>query len=102
MRTTLLNKVGVRKLFTATFVCYGSVKADGYEYATVLLKDVKDHGTVCADHTWVKATPAFKELNARDKIMFYARVVLYPKNYVRMRWDVGLTNLTKVKRCVWK
>jgi hypothetical protein len=49
---------------------------------------------------WVKPPTAFKDLKEGDKIMFHARVEMYPKNHVQFKWDVGLMNLTRVKRCV--
>ena len=76
------------------------MKTNDGDFASALLHDVRDHGKTCADHTWVKATPAFKNLTEGDKIMFHARVEMYPKNHYNIKWDVGLTNLTKVKRCV--
>ena len=100
IRTPLLNKIGVRKIFTAMFVSYGTVKTNDGDFASALLHDVKDHGTVVADHTWVKPPTEFKDLKEGDKIMFYARVEMYPKNHHSFKWDVGLMNLTRVKRCV--
>jgi hypothetical protein len=101
IRKSLITKVGVRKIFTAIFVSYGTAKTNEGEHATALLHDVKDHGKVCTDHAWVKATPEFKELKKGDKIMFRARVEMYPKSHHNIKWDVGLTQLTKVKRCEW-
>ena len=98
IRTKLLSKVGVRKIFTATFVSYGTAKVNDNEFASALLHDVKDHGDVVADHAWVKTTPEFKELVEGDNIMFRARVELYPKIHHNIKWDVGLMDLTKVKR----
>jgi len=98
IRTPLLNKIGVRKIFTATFVSYGTAKTNEGDHATALLHDVKDHGKLCADHAWVKATPEFKDLKEGDTIMFRARVEMYPKSHHNIKWDVGLMNLTKVKR----
>lgn len=102
MRSHLLTKVGVRKIFLATFERYGSVKTkEGVFITTALLKNVKDHGTVCADHVWVKVSPSFHEAGSfedGDMIMFRARVEMYKKYRPNLQWDIGLSELTKVKK----
>jgi hypothetical protein len=102
MRSSLITKVGVRKIFTATFTSYGTAKLPEGELPTALLTDVKDHGTIVADHIWIQ-NPPFSNVGILlpgEKIMFRAQVMPYPKEHHNIKWDIGLTNLSQVRRCV--
>jgi hypothetical protein len=102
MREQLLTKIGVRKISTGIFQKYGFNKdKEGTVTSTLLLVDVKSKGNVVSDHLWVVMTKEFETvgtLSKGDKLMFTARVEPYKRKSNR-QVDIGLTNLTKIKRC---
>jgi len=98
-RRKLLTKVGVRKIFVATFASYGTAITNEGRHTTALLLDVKDHGTIATEHVWIKVNEHFSKpgfFKKGDEIVFTARVMMYQKR--SGMWDVGLENLTKVKK----
>jgi hypothetical protein len=104
MREALETKVGVRKIFTGIFKQYGFVKnKDGSITTTMLLSEIKSKGVFVSDHVWVERTELMLleigYLSPGVKLMFSARVKPYYKSGHEK--DIGLYDLTKVKRCRW-
>lgn len=102
MRDELVNKVGVRKIFTGIFERYGFYKdISGTIKSTAVFSDVKVKGIAVADHAWLEVTDAFAAVGTMvkgEKIMFSARVVPYTKRGEVWK-EIGLKSPTKVKRC---
>lgn len=100
VRRQLITKVGVRKIFTATFEKYGAIRNDdGGVTTTILLLDVKSKGRSITDHVWIKPPKETDVvLTKGDKIMFRARVAEYRKNFGLIR-DIGLECPTKITKC---
>lgn len=92
MRPQLLNKVGTRKTFTATFERYGSVG----ESTTALLHDIKCSGTLSADHVWVIIPGDTPPFECGDRIRFSATVKMY--NRGGLIWESGLTDVGEVEK----
>lgn len=100
MRESLKTKVGVRKIFTATFDRYGFTKnADGSIITAVLLQRVNFKGEPIVDHVWLQCPYGFSQSGEKfengEKIMFTAEVTRYWKSGHEM--DFGLTRPQKIK-----
>jgi len=92
MREGLKQIEGVRGVFRATFVRYGTKSAyRGLPPTTILLRDVTDTaGAVVADHLWLVEGVQYKALTPLregDMVEFRGRVTQYEKGYKGRDWE---------------